>query len=128
MNKNDKLAKHLTREREAIRQRLQMVSHPRISMNDISNGRESAAGDPDAALELAQQDVLREQEVRAYERLALQAKILNKAWESLERGTYGTCQECGQAIPRRRLEAVPGTTFCVRCQEKREQTAVGVHG
>lgn len=128
MNKNEKLARSLTKERQLIRHRLQMVSHPRISMNDISNGRESAAGDPDAALEQAQQDVLREQEVRAYERLASRAKILDKAWESLERGTYGTCHECGQDIPRRRLEAVPGTTFCVQCQEKREQTAAGVQG
>lgn len=31
----------------------------------------------------------------------------------LEAGTYGTCEECGEAISEARLEAMPATRWCV---------------
>ena len=31
--------------------------------------------------------------------------------------TFGTCAHCDQDISQRRLQAVPWTPFCVRCQE-----------
>jgi DnaK suppressor protein len=30
---------------------------------------------------------------------------------------FGTCVHCEQEISKRRLEAVPWTPFCIRCQE-----------
>jgi phage/conjugal plasmid C-4 type zinc finger TraR family protein len=30
------------------------------------------------------------------------------------------CRECGTEIPKRRLEAVPGTGLCVDCAEERQ--------
>jgi len=37
------------------------------------------------------------------------------------------CDECGQAIPERRREAIPGVRLCVACQEihDNEQKAAG---
>ena len=35
-------------------------------------------------------------------------------------GLYGICEDCRQAIPCERLEALPYATLCVRCQSKRE--------
>jgi DnaK suppressor protein len=35
----------------------------------------------------------------------------------IQDGTFGTCVHCGDDISRRRLEAVPWTPFCIRCQE-----------
>jgi len=35
----------------------------------------------------------------------------------IQDGTFGTCVHCGDDISRRRLEAVPWTSFCIRCQE-----------
>jgi DnaK suppressor protein len=32
-------------------------------------------------------------------------------------GSFGACTHCEQEISRRRLEAVPWTPFCIRCQE-----------
>src|SRR5258708_239376 len=32
----------------------------------------------------------------------------------IEQGTFGFCENCHQAIPRRRLEALPYTRFCIR--------------
>lgn len=34
----------------------------------------------------------------------------------LDTGTYGTCVSCGQQIPDDRLEVVPATRFCIRCE------------
>jgi DnaK suppressor protein len=31
--------------------------------------------------------------------------------------TFGTCVHCGNDITRRRLEPVPWTSFCMRCQD-----------
>ncbi len=30
------------------------------------------------------------------------------------------CRECGDPIPRKRLEAIPGVALCVSCQAERE--------
>ena len=45
------------------------------------------------------------------------------AMRARERGTYGLCQECGQNIPRERLEARPEATLCVDCQRRQEEAA-----
>ena len=39
------------------------------------------------------------------------------ALESLDAGTYGTCENCGKQIPLERLEAVPTATLCVDCKQ-----------
>ena len=40
----------------------------------------------------------------------------------LKQGRFGECIECGQEIPRERLEAEPTAARCVRCQELYEKT------
>ncbi|MFI9065712.1 TraR/DksA family transcriptional regulator [Streptomyces sp. NPDC053429] len=40
---------------------------------------------------------------------------LDRAVERLERGEYGQCEHCGEAIPPERLEIRPAATTCVRC-------------
>ena len=41
--------------------------------------------------------------------------------ERIEDGLYGQCEECGVKIPKTRLNAIPYTTFCVKCAEQQEQ-------
>lgn len=38
-----------------------------------------------------------------------------RALAKLDEGTYGTCDECGQAIPPARLRAMPDSALCVAC-------------
>jgi DnaK suppressor protein len=45
-------------------------------------------------------------------------KYLNEALQRLENGTYGICVDCGEKIPRERLEEVPHTRYCVPCKTK----------
>jgi DnaK suppressor protein len=47
-------------------------------------------------------------------------KAVETAISLLETGEYGICQECGEPINPKRLEAIPWTMLCVRCQEARD--------
>ncbi len=42
------------------------------------------------------------------------------ALERLENGTFGICEECGEEISMKRLEARPVTTLCIQCKRKQE--------
>ncbi|MBF5044304.1 TraR/DksA family transcriptional regulator [Aggregicoccus sp. 17bor-14] len=45
-------------------------------------------------------------------------KALGKLRE--EPDSYGECEECGDALPLKRLEAMPYAEYCVTCQGKRD--------
>ena len=46
---------------------------------------------------------------------------LEDALRRIEKGTYGVCEECGEKIPPRRLEAFLAARLCVKCQSKLER-------
>jgi RNA polymerase-binding protein DksA len=48
---------------------------------------------------------------------------IDHAFEKIELGTYGLCDECGKEIPTGRLELEPYAAYCVEDQEKIEGTA-----
>jgi DnaK suppressor protein len=43
-------------------------------------------------------------------------KAVETAIALLDTGEYGICQDCGEPINPKRLDAIPWTTLCVRCQ------------
>jgi RNA polymerase-binding protein DksA len=42
-------------------------------------------------------------------------KEIGDALDRVEKGTFGTCEECGAPIPKGRLQALPYTRHCVDC-------------
>jgi RNA polymerase-binding transcription factor DksA len=46
---------------------------------------------------------------------------LEHAYARLQNGIYGKCENCGRAIPPRRLEIIPSASLCVKCQEIADQ-------
>ncbi|MCB2222928.1 MAG: TraR/DksA C4-type zinc finger protein [Actinobacteria bacterium] len=44
---------------------------------------------------------------------------VDQALEAIEAGTYGICDDCGEAIPVARLDALPYATRCVECAASR---------
>lgn len=54
--------------------------------------------------------------------LAVERRLLDSLAEvehtlkKFEAGTYGLCDQCGQAIPRDRLEALPHANLCLKCK------------
>ena len=48
---------------------------------------------------------------------------IDSALQRIEEGTYGFCEETGEEIGIKRLEARPLATLCIEAQESLEQTA-----
>ena len=46
---------------------------------------------------------------------------IDKAIERIDNGTFGICEDCGEAISPKRLEARLETTLCIRCKEDQER-------
>jgi DnaK suppressor protein len=44
-----------------------------------------------------------------------------KALDRLEKGTYGQCEVCGEAIGKNRLMAFPRATLCMTCKQREER-------
>ena len=44
-----------------------------------------------------------------------------KALDRLEKGTYGQCEFCGEAIGKNRLMAFPRATLCMTCKQREER-------
>lgn len=47
-------------------------------------------------------------------------KKVKKALQRIEDGTFGTCEQCGEDISIKRLNARPVTTQCIDCKTKEE--------
>ena len=71
-----------------------------------------------------------EQEVEVSTEIYLdeEERRIEEARRALASGRYGTCLDCGTAIPPERLEAVPEAVRCVACQRRLEGRHRQVHG
>ena len=45
------------------------------------------------------------------------------ALRRIDRGTFGVCEECEEAISAKRLAAIPWASFCIGCQEAFDHTS-----
>src|SRR2546421_1502809 len=83
-------------------------------MNDLGHLNPSAAsGDSaDAAFDTGSEEI-------ASQLAELEAKELRqieRALAKIKNGTYGSCEGCQTKIPIARLNALPYSTLCVKCQ------------
>lgn len=46
---------------------------------------------------------------------------VREALQRIERGTYGTCVDCGRQIEDHRLDSVPWTAYCLDHQKQHER-------
>ena len=61
----------------------------------------------------------------------LEARELNqveRALLRLKQGTYGLCEGCGSKIPVSRLNVLPYSTLCIKCQRELEDDAAWGRG
>ena len=62
-------------------------------------------------------------------RLAMEKRILDQladtdyALGKFDKGTYGLCEKCGQAINPERLEALPQAKLCLKCKAEQANHA-----
>lgn len=69
-------------------------------------------------------------QMRLRNREALFLKKIDEALARIQDGSFGDCEDCGDSIEIKRLEARPTATLCVSCkeeQERREQVHIDGH-
>ena len=54
---------------------------------------------------------------------ARELRQIERAMTKIKHGTYGTCEGCQAKIPVARLNALPYSTLCVKCQREMETDA-----
>lgn len=59
--------------------------------------------------------------IRLRDRERTLLRKIDKALQKIETNEYGLCEECGEEIGFRRLEARPVTDLCIRCKEEQER-------
>jgi DnaK suppressor protein len=59
--------------------------------------------------------------MRLRNRETLFLKKIDEALDRISLGTFGVCDECGEGIESKRLEARPTATLCVACKEEEER-------
>jgi DnaK suppressor protein len=89
-----------------------------MELSDLGHAKQSsAAGDSaDAAFDSSGEELasqLAELEARELQQI-------ERAIKRLKQGTYGQCEACACKIPVARLNALPYSTFCIKCQREME--------
>ncbi|MCA8998139.1 MAG: TraR/DksA C4-type zinc finger protein [Planctomycetaceae bacterium] len=79
------------------------------------------AAEPGDAGDIVSFDTEQEAESRLVSLETRELARIECAIQAIQDGTYGRCEFCSDRIPVARLNAVPHTTSCVRCQEKLER-------
>lgn len=100
--------------------RAQQALLERNMLTAVKEGRQSNADDLQDAADLAVQSYQKELMFLQGTQGHSQLTEVRSALDRLEDGTFGECQQCGNQIGEKRLEAVPWTAYCISCQEKIE--------
>ena len=96
--------------------RSELLGHADATVNDMVDTKENFPDPTDrASVESDRNFTLR---LRDRERKLI-VKI-NEALERIEDGSFGYCDDCGEEIGFKRLEARPVTTQCIDCKKKAE--------
>jgi DnaK suppressor protein len=48
-------------------------------------------------------------------------QLIDEALVRVEGGEYGECVNCGEPVAEKRLDAVPWTRYCLKCQDMQER-------
>jgi DnaK suppressor protein len=75
-------------------------------------------------IDQASTDIEQSMRMRLRNRESLYLKKVDEALARIEEGTFGECEECGEDIELRRLEARPTATLCVSCKEEQERKEI----
>lgn len=80
---------------------------------DPDHASDNAAVDTDVREQVGHDTV--EAEIKDLERRLLDLK---NATTRIQKGRYGVCEKCNNAIPQVRMELVPEARYCIDCEKK----------
>ncbi|WP_405410366.1 TraR/DksA family transcriptional regulator [Streptomyces decoyicus] len=103
---------------ETARLRLEIVS-----AEDAIAGlmRDSGDGAGDDEADTGTKNITREHELALASNAREMLHQTERALGRLDAGTYGLCENCGNAIGKARMQAFPRATLCVECKQKQER-------
>jgi len=110
------------RQREYFRQKLLKWREDLLKESEetLEYLQEGGLQEPDLA-DRASAEVDRALELRTRDRARKLIAKIDAALERIESGTYGYCEETGEPIALRRLEARPVATLSIEAQERHER-------
>jgi RNA polymerase-binding transcription factor len=106
------LRERLEMQREEVRQLLSRLE------------QETRSLDVDVPQDSADRSVINLSKETLFEQGSQRRGLLRRiegAIERIQKGSFGTCLGCGQQIAVRRLQALPWTQYCLKCQEMIER-------
>lgn len=83
--------------------------------------RDSGDGAGDDQADTGTKNITREHEMALNSNARETLEQTEHALERLDAGTYGLCENCGNAIGKARMQAFPRATLCVECKQKQER-------
>jgi len=101
-------------------QKDRIISNDRVLREDFS----VCPDDRYDEIDQATTDIEQSMRMRLRNRETLYIKKIEEALRRIEEGTFGECEDCGEDIELRRLEARPTATLCVSCKEEQERREV----
>src|SRR5688572_22559667 len=90
----------------------------RAGLQNLREQRDMIREPPGDEVDEAQRILAADTEIALSERELQVAQQIEAAIERIDRGEFGRCIECGEAIERERLKAVPWALRCTADQEE----------
>lgn len=120
MTKRDlqRFRKLILEERQRVLQRLGMLEEEIQGLNSRESGNQSYSNH---MADIGSDAMEQEQAFMHASQGTDYLIALEEALRRIEKGTYGVCEECGEKIPPRRLEAFLAARMCVKCQSRMER-------
>jgi DnaK suppressor protein len=106
----DSFKKLLTRRLE------ELILEAEKTKNTVKETEEPSSDPMDQASDQLETDFL----LRLRDRDSRLMVKIKEALERIENGTFGICEECGEAIALKRLRARPMATLCIHCKHEQE--------
>ena len=91
------------------------------AQNTLADERTLDADDLPDEMDLASSEYLQSFTFRLRGREKFLLEKVEHALEKIVDGSFGSCEECGEEIALKRLEARPETNLCIRCKEEQER-------
>jgi DnaK suppressor protein len=87
----------------------------------MSEGMVLDTNDLPDEMDLASSEYIQSFEFRLRGREKFLLSKLDLALKKIEDGTFGVCETCEEPIGKKRLEARPETSLCIKCKEDQER-------
>ena len=111
--------KELKRFQEMLEEKRRVVVERARQM--LSEGMVLDANDLPDEMDLASSEYIQSFEFRLRGREKSLLSKLDLALRKIDEGTFGICEVCNEPIGKKRLEARPETSLCIKCKEDQER-------